>query len=60
MVGQVVALKCVCERCGHVMLRMDEPRWCGKCKSPYWNTARKGRIKLNQGEGDAKVANFVS
>jgi ribosomal protein S27AE len=41
MVGQVIALKCVCERCGHVMLRMDEPRWCGKCKSPYWNTARK-------------------
>jgi ribosomal protein S27AE len=45
MVGQVVALKCVCERCGHVMLRMDEPRWCGKCKSPYWKTPRNNRTQ---------------
>jgi hypothetical protein len=61
MVGQVVALKCICERCGHVMVRMAKPRCCGKCKSPYWNTARKRRTKLNLRErGNATGANFVS
>ena len=32
-----------CERCGHKWAPRENelPRVCPKCKSPYWNTARK-------------------
>jgi predicted Zn-ribbon and HTH transcriptional regulator len=32
-----------CERCGHKWVPREEefPKVCPKCKSPYWNTARK-------------------
>ncbi len=33
-----------CERCGHEWVprqKDEEPRVCPKCKSPYWDTARK-------------------
>jgi hypothetical protein len=36
-----------CERCSHEWVPRDfdaEPRVCPKCKSPYWNTARKGTM----------------
>lgn len=34
-----------CERCGHIWVprKKGEPRVCPKCKSPYWNTPRKGK-----------------
>ena len=33
-----------CERCAHEWVprdRVQEPRVCPKCKSPYWNRPRK-------------------
>jgi predicted Zn-ribbon and HTH transcriptional regulator len=32
-----------CERCGHKWVPREEerPRVCPKCKSAYWDTARK-------------------
>jgi predicted Zn-ribbon and HTH transcriptional regulator len=36
-----------CLRCGHrwVPRNVDvEPTICPKCKSPYWNKARRGRV----------------
>ena len=31
-----------CARCGHVwMPRLVKPEVCPKCKSPYWDRARK-------------------
>jgi DNA-directed RNA polymerase subunit RPC12/RpoP len=36
-----------CERCNHEWLPRDkdqEPRVCPKCKSPYWNRPRKGKV----------------
>jgi hypothetical protein len=43
MVRPVRALECICEGCRHRMVRMDQPRCCTRCKSPYWNTPRKLR-----------------
>jgi predicted Zn-ribbon and HTH transcriptional regulator len=42
-----------CERCGHIWLprnKVDEPKVCPKCKSPYWNTPRKAERKAKQRE----------
>jgi len=36
-----------CERCGHEWVPRDfesEPRVCPKCKSAYWNKARKSKM----------------
>jgi len=35
-----------CERCEHEWLPRDteqEPRFCPKCKSPYWNRPRRDK-----------------
>jgi len=49
MIEKVTAIKCTCERCGHIWiaskvpedpdnLKPDEiPKVCPKCKNPYWN-----------------------
>lgn len=37
-----------CERCGHQWVPREEDveaRVCPKCKSPYWNKARKNKKK---------------
>ncbi len=36
-----------CLRCGHKWIPRnanEEPTICPKCKSPYWNKARRGRV----------------
>ena len=55
-VGQVTALRVVtvkgyfytCERCGYKGKAFEEPKRCGKCRSPYWNiprgTLKRGRL----------------
>lgn len=39
----------MCERCGHKWISRENsnhfPLVCPKCKSPYWNTPRKNKIK---------------
>jgi len=38
-----------CERCDHEWMPRDaetEPKVCPKCKSPYWNTARKAKSMM--------------
>lgn len=31
-----------CLRCGWIWTpRVDNPRWCPKCNSPYWNKPRQ-------------------
>jgi len=37
----------LCERCCHKWVARNEamPVVCPKCKSPYWNTKRKVKIK---------------
>jgi predicted Zn-ribbon and HTH transcriptional regulator len=47
-----------CERCSHewVPIREQAPRVCPRCKSPYWDRARRprsaaGRPGPGQGEG---------
>lgn len=38
--------KLKCKRCGHEWVpRIDNPKVCGKCKSPYWNTERKNGLE---------------
>ena len=39
----------MCLRCGHKWpaLNPGKPRTCPKCRSPYWDTARKGTEKPN-------------
>ena len=34
-----------CNRCNHewVLRKKSEPKWCPRCRSPYWN---KPRIRL--------------
>jgi predicted Zn-ribbon and HTH transcriptional regulator len=36
---------CKCTRCGHEWetIRLERPRICPKCKSAYWDVARKVR-----------------
>jgi rubrerythrin len=45
--GKIKLSGYVCERCGHkwVARNKQTPRVCPKCKSPYWNIARKKRGK---------------
>ena len=41
---KIILMGLKCERCAHewVPLNKDqEPRVCPKCKSPYWNVARR-------------------
>jgi hypothetical protein len=52
VVKQVIALKCLCERCGHVMLRMNQRRCCSRRKSPYWN--RLGRAPNHSKRRESK------
>jgi predicted Zn-ribbon and HTH transcriptional regulator len=43
-VGTTLIPGYVCERCGHVWAPQNKdkkPTICPKCKSPYWNIARK-------------------
>ena len=46
-----------CERCGHVWVpraykSRHLPKVCGFCKSPYWNTPRKKKLKDKREGGD--------
>jgi predicted Zn-ribbon and HTH transcriptional regulator len=35
-----------CNRCDYEWIpRVPNPRWCAKCRSPYWNKERKIKIK---------------
>lgn len=40
-----------CERCDHKWAPREDalPRVCPRCKSPYWNTARKRQLKAKIG-----------
>jgi len=39
---KVRSVRMECKRCGHRWIpRGDEVRICAKCKSPYWDQARK-------------------
>ncbi|MEE9364809.1 MAG: hypothetical protein V3U92_19585 [Cellulophaga sp.] len=34
--------KLICKRCGHSWIpRVENPKWCPYCKSPYWNKERQ-------------------
>ena len=50
--GQVkkVILYWLCERCGHEWPPKGEgePKFCPKCKSPYWNTPRRSEKKADK------------
>ena len=52
MVGRVNIEGYKCERCGHIWVpriyeieKKKDPVICPKCKSPYWNTPRRGSKK---------------
>lgn len=30
-----------CKRCLHVWASRINPKYCAKCRTPYWNTERK-------------------
>src|SRR5438128_12023499 len=41
----ITVMGCRCERCGNEWIPRDltvEPTVCPRCKSPYWNTPKKG------------------
>ena len=49
-----------CERCGHEWIPRDfdtEPRVCPKCKSPYWNQAK--RTSMSYGDFAAKIVSTL-
>jgi predicted Zn-ribbon and HTH transcriptional regulator len=52
--GRKNILGYVCERCGHEWVKRQnspgEPKVCPKCKSPYWDTPRKMKIKNPAGK----------
>ena len=34
--------ECACTRCGHIWIaRVEWPRTCASCRSPYWNRPRR-------------------
>ena len=38
-----------CLRCDHLwMARINNPKVCPKCKSPYWKTPKKKNYKLEE------------
>jgi uncharacterized OB-fold protein len=41
--GEITLKGYQCERCGHKWVPREEefPKVCPRCKSPYWNIARK-------------------
>ena len=45
--GRVEIKGYICERCSYIWKSRGkkEPVVCAKCKSPYWNTPRKNKIK---------------
>jgi hypothetical protein len=56
-----------CERCGHGWApRVDaEPRVCPKCKSPYWNRARRradgrGSLVPLRGVGKSRAGSLAA
>jgi hypothetical protein len=49
-----------CERCSHEWIPRDfdaEPRVCPKCKSPYWNQAKK--LLMGYGHFAAKIVSTL-
>ena len=45
--NKIDALQLVCLRCGHKWLKrkLEDPMFCPKCRSPYWNKPRKKIIE---------------
>jgi hypothetical protein len=43
MITKIQAILCTCERCGaeRVYAKDHPPIRCAKCKSAYWNVAKK-------------------
>jgi uncharacterized OB-fold protein len=34
-----------CKRCGHEWIpRVENPKWCSRCNSPYWDKERVRQI----------------
>ena len=33
----------LCHRCGRWWTPKGKPKRCGKCKSPYWDSPKKGK-----------------
>lgn len=45
---EIKVLQYECERCEHKWIPREidvEPKVCPKCKSPYWDSPRKNKIK---------------
>ena len=45
LVGSVKVQAFKCERCNYVWCpreKNDKPKTCAKCRSPYWDTPRRG------------------
>lgn len=48
MIREIKIKECVCERCSHEWIPREQnemPKVCPKCKSPYWNTPKKEKVK---------------
>ncbi len=50
-----------CNRCGYKWIpRNPDPKVCAKCRSPYWNSPRKNKVKEENKASDIldRVANI--